>query len=637
MKLNIQFEFLFVGKNEEGFVKNYFYELDDTPENVSQKAGKIFMTLEVMNNLALGEDIGGLIFSTLKSNFYKNLDEDPYVRFEEALKFINRTIIEAQEERELKFLSNIHIVVAAIVRDELFLSQAGDAEAYLIRRKHVSVLTEGLSSDNVSQSDFFLNIASGTLEKGDTVVLSSASLLRFISKSEFGNAFAEPHLASALTQLKQFLSREVHNKTAVFALRVQETRANVSVISESQQGSEVPRFSFQGDMVRQAFFSLKERVFKMPSFWARIRSFKRERFLALIAVSVVLLVVATIGIKMRNNEQARIASFNGILEEVQLLITSAETKGNFDKKTASMQLEEAKTKALEVYNSGFHYNKARQFLDDIDRLYNDLDSVVRMKEGENYRVVADLSQKRSNIDVLGIIPAKDAFYVYEYNALYRVVLNSVDDPLTIDETEIVTQGTYFDEQDSLVFLTKSNRIIEYQDGQFSFMDNEDGNWHGGVDLKAYSNKLYILSPEENQIWRYVRRRDNYSRAEPYNVDADVKDSSSFAIDGNIYVLKTSGDILKLYTGNKQDFRVSKGPLNPPTSPTKIYTELDINQIYVLEPSRILVYIKDTQTADLVYSRQYVFENLENLRDFYVDKTSNTLYLVDKSKVYAVNL
>ncbi|MBI5755233.1 hypothetical protein HZA41_03380, partial [Candidatus Peregrinibacteria bacterium] len=297
-------------------------------------------------------------------------------------------------------------------------------------------------------------------------------------------------------------------------------------------------------------------------------------------------------------------------------------------------LSSAESKAIEVLNSGLSRSRASQFIDQIQSVRDQLDNVIRVKDP---RVYADLSASGVAFSPKGLILAKDTVYVYTDNQLLRVVLNQVSAPVRIDETEMVVSGSYFEDRDALVFLMKSGRVVEYQDNRFSFMDTDDVKWKGGVDIAAYSNKLYILSPAENQIWRYVRRRDKYGSAEAYAVGGDFKEVVDLAIDGSVYALKKSGGILKFYTGKAEDFVINKAPITALSSPTKIFTDLDLSQIYILEPSekRVLVLNKDQKTGNVIYNAQYVFDF--EIQDIAVEKMSGKLYLLAGSKIYEAGM
>ena len=136
MAFNYESEFIFIGRGDESFLENYSYELSDDSE---VSGGKIFMSLEILNNQAEAEDIGEAIFANFKQKFYENKKADPYERFEEALKETNRTIETLKEEKVSRFIGNLNIALGTIVDNGLLISTTGDAEVYLVRKRFVSI------------------------------------------------------------------------------------------------------------------------------------------------------------------------------------------------------------------------------------------------------------------------------------------------------------------------------------------------------------------------------------------------------------------------------------------------------------------------------------------------------------------
>jgi hypothetical protein len=218
-------------------------------------------------------------------------------------------------------------------------------------------------------------------------------------------------------------------------------------------------------------------------------------------------------------------------------------------------------------------------------------------------------------------------------------LDKVGDPLTIDDNEKVVAATNYDDKDSILFLTESGKLKEFKDDSMSFLSTTDESFKKGTNLQAYSNKIFVLDPQGNQIWRYTRRRDTFDAAQPYATGADLKNAVDLAIDGNIYVLGVDGYISKLFQGNKEDFPIKKAPVKEVSSAKAIYSEADMSQIYVLEAteSRILVYLKDDRTGGAVYTAQYIFDDLKDIKDFYVDKNTNTMYVLTEKAVYRTAL
>ncbi len=660
MSLRTQYEFLFVGRDEGSFVENYAYDLGEGGEN----SGKIFINLEIQNNPADAETIGEVIFDTVRKVFFSDLEKDPYVRFEDSVKSVNKALHQMKEEKPSKYLGTLNVLIAAIAGNNLYITQTGEAEAYLIRRRLCSTISEGLTEEG--SSDMFTNIASGSLEPNDLILLSSTRILRYISKTDLAKICAGRNLVSSLAELKDFLTTEVLAKVGFVGVAVSEKATAFSpeekgkivahlekeeVVSSYKSGglktnsinalkSTVSRLSAVVDDLRKKVAgsgkSLAEGTAKRGSSVRGVfGGWSKEKIFTALIVLVLLLTGGIWWLRNRASEQQTIDNYTKTLAQVQDEIASAETTGQYNKDQAGQMLTQAEQQALEVLNSGYLRSKSNELLQSIQTMRDKLDGVVRPQT----KVLADLSQKRANVSALGLLGYKGVLYAYEYNALYPIVLDKVQDPLTIDENETVVAGTVYSDQDSLMFYTKSGKVIEYKDNRMSFVTTTDGSFKKGVSVQAYGNKLYILDSDGNQIWRYTRRRDNFDAAEAWNVNADLKNGISLAIDGNIYVLNKDGFITKMFSGNKENFPIKKQPVKALKSPTKIYTELDMAQIYVLEPSekRVLVYYKDGSTGGATYDSQYVFDDLTDLRDLYVDKDTNRMYLMDGSKVYTVNL
>ncbi len=662
MSLRTQYEFLFVGRDEGSFVENYAYDLGEGGEN----SGKIFINLEIQNNLAQAETIGEVIFDTVRKGFYADLEKDPYGRFEDALKEVNKALNTMKKESPSNYLGVLNVLIAAVVGNNLFLTQCGDAEAYLVRRRFCSTVSEGLSDPN--SQDYFSNIASGTLEVGDFILLSSTRLLRYLTKNDLGKIASSRNLIASLGELKDFLSTEVLSRIGFVGMAAMERAPQLSnqekgqVIAHLRKEEEFAEAGVDrrksinvmvsdfGKQMKSLYSDLKNRVNfdRLPErgrvLKGRASNGMQNLFLSnwskdkIMGALIAVILIFTVGIWwLRGNaeEQDKISKYNAILNSVQETIASAETTGQYDKEKAGQMLNDAEQKAVGVLNSGYNRSRSTELLTSIKQERDKLDGVTRVTP----KVLADLSVKRQNVSALGLLNLKGNLFAYEYNALYPLLLDKVQDPLTIDDNDSVISASAFDDKDSLVFFTKDGRVLEYKDKRISAVTSIEGAYHKGTAIQMYGNKLYILDSANNQIWRYPRKRDQFDTAEQYNVDADLKNGVAFAIDSDVYVLNNDGTMVKLSRGNKQNFQIKKQPINPLTNPAKILTGVDMNQIFVLEPSthRVMVFYKDENSKNLIYSQQYLFSDLDKVVDFQVDITSKKIYLLDATKVYQFDM
>lgn len=659
MALRFESEFIFIGRGDESFLENYSYERADEKPGES---GKIFMSLEILNNHGDAEDIGEMLFANFKQKFYAEISGDPYCRFEAALKEINGAIESLKEEKVSRFIGNLNVAVGAIVGDSLLLTVTGDAEVYLVRNRFVSIVSEGLAQE--SKGETFVNIASGTLEEEDRIIFSSTRLLRYITKQELGKIFsgADSTAEQSLMELQDAIMTEILGRSAVTAVLVKHSpdfdRELEEVTESPKMGAQLLKRWMPGS---QAF--LAKFLRKMPAvselrrgagrFFSSIGSFyskargligrplptphhdmSREKILVSVIALLALLIGAVFWMRGRGAERRLIEEYQAKLDQVEQLVNEASTQGQFDKAKAAKLLDSAEKEALEVLNSRFLRADAVKKLDAIQANRDALDDVKRVVAPT---ILADLSQKRPNVSALGLLRLKDKIFSFDYNALFEIVLDAVQDPLPVSDTETIILGTDFPETNAILFLTRTGKLIEYKDSRFASVSTKDGLWKKGVDMKTYNDRLYILDAERNQIWRYIRRRDGFDSAEGINQNADLKGGRALTIDSSIYVLNFDGSVTQLYQGQKQDYPLRKKPLSAMTEPKRIFTTPESNYLYFLEPSkqRVVVFRKDPQNGGAHYLTQYVFSNTGVLRDLLVE--DNRLYVMDEKRVYSVNL
>lgn len=649
MFLELQQYSSLIGKKPSGFTEHYYTEWDG---GLDSEKITLFLVLSVGSTQVPGDEIGKEAFQLLQDHFLDDLEGDPYDRFESALKEINLMVSEKEKELDLKFVPNVHVICGVLQKDNLFLSQRGEAQGYLVRKRHTSSITDDLY-DPKNKEDLFQNIASGQLEVGDSVVLVTGPLVQFVSPSEFSKIFSEQALHEAGKELKELLHDEIEEQMAMLSFEVLEKSHEPHAVApvrhhqsidedyEDDYEEEVPKNSKQ----KRILESLKvlrdtamkhERTKWLGAKFSQVKKWEQKKLLAAIGGTLVVVVLGVFLLRMTTGQQRLLEEMQGKLDFAEESITQAETRGSFDKAEASELLNTAETLAVEVLNSDVLRAEASQLLDRIDEQRDYLDNVVRVDD--ELTLLADFSDLLGSATIQGVVPYNDAHLVYTENEAYSVLIDDVQNPITVDQTDQILAATYFADRDNIVMVTDGPQVIEYTDGNAQLADTSDVEWQDGVAVSTYSSRIYLLDSEEGQIWRYQRGTAAYGGAQAY-IDADeidLKGAVSIAIDGAIWVLKDDGSILQLLSGEEIDFSIQKSPLGSMEGATKIFTELESNKFYVLDPveKRLLVYAKSVQTNDLTYDLQYVFDNLKGtLKDFYIDKDRDAIVLVTDQALY----
>jgi len=565
------------------------------------------------------------MIDTLDEVFFDHLDVDVYERFEHALKQVNLTYKTLKEKRGAKSVGSVSAIIAVFSGSELHLTQCSDAEAYLIRKGKLSLISEGLSGKS---DDLFVNIASGELLPEDKILFSTSRLLRLATHSQLAQMCSEG-VTEALDAIRELVlsDNELSIGVTCVSTKLPHRPGTAAVIDRGSN----KMFSVLTKGWEAAANFLQDKI-KLGN---RKMPFEKNNILIAIgAIIIVLILSVTFLLNSRHDSQLR-DEYKLRIEAMNQDLHVANTKGYAnDKETANAILEKVETDARAILESKYFRAEALALLDKVQATRDSINNTTRLSEMKPY---VDLSVKRESVEALGMVNLDDNFFAYEYNALYEVILDQVLDPRTIDQTEVVVDGAAMEDQGVIELMTKSGKIIEFYDGQFQFVGTDDEVWKTGVDLQAYGRNLYVLNPTDNQIYKYSRARSKFSSATDYNLDADLAGAISMAIDGNVYVLREGGDIVKIFKGEQQTFDIEDMATDI-SSATKLVTLPEHKNMYLLDPiNRRVIILEKEVGPGARYKGQVYFEDLSDIQDIYVDKTEDKLYLLTKKAIYQVEI
>jgi len=620
------------------------------------------------------------IFGAIVDHFRRASALEAYDQFEEALKVAN-----LEYKKHLRDIPSVpEIVVAFFDFHHLYLTQSGQSEAYLLREGQVSQITE-IPEDS---DDLFVNILSGQISVEDIVLLSSHRILRTLTANQLSEIFNRPNFGEATNIFKHELSQKSEEDMLVTLIGVgkKESTPAAGFLSKVMSGNKStatttpaivedvkekepedtpptppepinepvnepePEISApevaESEPIKPAV--LPKEAPKMPimpdmpklnlgNWIEKVKGFRPKKNLLILAGVVFLLFAVGVGLKSVNwesEEEVFLREQLDIAREALQQADSSLVQG--ERETAKEQLGKANDSVQEIFKS-----KSKLFRSDAQFLLADIKSKQLQVENAKQvtpNLVADLSIKNDDFKANGIARINESFFSYNNKSVVKNIRNVVDGSVNVTESGSVIAGASRESQKTVTFLTEGPRLVEYRDGILTPMETQDENWKGGIDLRNYTDRFtYILSPNENQIWKYERRRSNYSEATAYNQGANLAEAVSFTIDGNIYILSADGGIQKLFRGVAQDYDFEELPSVGFEGPSlKIYTTDDLEFIYVLDPdnTRVLIFNKGDRYA--TYRRQVMYD-IEGARDFVVDDSGLKVTLVTDDKIYEFSL
>jgi hypothetical protein len=586
----------------------------------------------------------------------------------------------------------------------VYLSEAGNSEAYLIREGTLSQITENSESDAG-----FSNILSGQIAVNDVLIISTSRILRIITTNQLVELFERNDFSDNISLLKQELRSKTKENMLISVIGVgkQETSSHAGFLSkvvskakktvsslppaekeslpikqpdpelavESPEQPEMSKPQHEDTLTHstdktteqeeaqtqeneQLFIednsrpentintlsnqtpnkgqSLKPIIEKIKHSITQ-RSPQKKIIISVIVVGIVLALFMSIRVAQNYESEAEQAIQQDIQNARDAVKQANELLLQGDRKGANDLLRSAENLIQDALNSSYSElrTESRYVKANIEKKKLEAENAMEVKP----QLIADIGIKNDNTNALGFNEIRGNLYVNDTTQVFKTIRSIVENPIKITNDEAIVASASRPEQDTIIFLTNTPRIIEYKGGVVSPMNTKDPAWKKGDDLEVYGSRfIYVLSPADNQIWKYERRRSDYSEGSPYNKTADLSQAVSIAIDGSIYVLSSDGSIQRLMRGENEPYDFRDLPSIPfAGNKLKLYTSIENDFLYILDPdnSRILVFQKGDRFA--TYRKQVIFALEEEAVDFLVNDSGQKVNLLTKDKIYEFDL
>lgn len=283
-----------------------------------------------------------------------------------------------------------------------------------------------------------------------------------------------------------------------------------------------------------------------------------------------------------------------------------------------------------------------------------LDEVGRTQRFDNPRLLTDFStlasqintssRTETKININTIMAAGNDIYTYdlEHNKVFKYndsrreagIVNSL-----ISKEKKIKLGSL--NNNELIFYTNPAGIYSL-DLNENIMENislDTGNWNNANSLISYTDKLYFLDAENNNIWKYKAVSEGYTKIAPYFEDTenlDLSGATDFAIDGDIYIL-INGLVNKYTIGQQVEFNMRNIPEH--TGEMGYIKDMDTDALaeglYVLDADNNRIVSFDKETGE--YLEQFIFSGIDNPSKIFVDEKSNHIWILSETQVYLLEI
>ncbi len=580
-----------------------------------------------------GDEIGEELFDEICeksfSHIFENEEEkslSPVERFENAMKELNDKISQEANLPE-DFLKKNAFVILMSFENQIHFTTLGASEIYFLRGGKVMLISDGISAENVEE-DLFLNIASGEIQDGDVLFFSTLRLLRYVSHTQM-QEIAQHSAKESVQTMAEFIEKEEGGVFGVIkADGAPALPFDAAPVAASARVSQSKGLSFH-DLT-------------LPPFVHNLKKYLPEQvkneYLFLGIFIVFLLVIWSIVSLFSGGVSQDIREYRNLLESVNTSIGIAEGQKEEGRKSDALEsLLEAEANAKKVFENPDYKagrTKAQQQLRRIQEIKDDLSDTTRLSGKD----LVDITSKKENVRLKGVLSFNEEFYAYDSSSLFRIIGEKVDRIVDLKDGESVIKGIPLEKKNEMVFLTDAGKVLEGTISGISYAKTEDpASWKKGIDIGYFDKNIYIFSPENNEVYKYVKKLDTFSSPTAYNQNADIKDGISMTIDGDIYVLKPEGQVVKMHQGKLQDFELKDVP-DGFENVDQIYTLRELSQMFFVDTAEKRVYVFRKGKEGATFDQQYLIDTEDSaISGIWFDVNANRIIVATTRHLYEVPL
>ncbi|MFH0856602.1 MAG: hypothetical protein V1860_01760 [bacterium] len=359
----------------------------------------------------------------------------------------------------------------------------------------------------------------------------------------------------------------------------------------------------------------------------------------LIMALIIILFLFWKGTSMLNNTKVKKANekaYNEALIELEQKFSSLEADIIYNNYAdASKILEEIDNlmknqMAVEAPEYKEKYDDTKKKVDDFEKKINKVVEILTPEKtdiGNNGSELNDITLKNNSF--LGFNYACEKIYIKDGSKPFDLWDLSEN---IINLADFKYLSNLKTENEIILYSDKNNKIYKFniKDKKITALNNilPEGEIKN---IYSYASSIYIINGQDNQIYAYKSAAGK--KWINNNSGIDFAGAIDMAIDGNIYILKNGGTILKFYKGDLVNFKLPD--IKPALlTPVKIYVNSDSEFLYILDPMNKRIVVFNKETCALV--SQYTSENFSNLKDFAVDEKNKIIYVLNGNEIYKIN-
>jgi hypothetical protein len=499
-------------------------------------------------------------------------------------------------------------VITALVKNVLYVFILGSGRIYLKRGESFGPILQLTADEKTS-----IKAASGFVQENDTIILETKQFSEIIPVEKLTSVIDNLPPNEIVETLAPTIHAHEQGGAAAIVVNFksvsleQSSEASTETTEEDKTMEEVGTKETPVETVPHRpnaalgnivlFF--KQLLRKVPLKKPGRLNHSKKMYLAIVVIIVIVLIVSiSLAIKKQNEAKVK-AMFDSVYPQAQKKYEEGQSLADLNQNLARDSFTSSK-KTIDDSLSNFEKNSNEQ--KQLLSLLAKVNTEIAKTSGVNAVLAKPVGSDKSDflkfvsgVKALAFGQDGDTVYSVDKDGVYKT-----------------TKGK-----------ENTKQIIK-----------NDGDFKNPAGVAPYLSNIYVLDKAKGGIIKFVGGSEGFGKANYFtDTQPDLSTAKSIAIDGSIWILLSDGIVLK-YTKGKAETFSAMGLDSPLSSPTKIYTNTDLNNVYVLDNgnSRIVVFDKSGN-----YKSQYSSSVLGPAKELEVLESDKKIYALSGGKIYEIDV
>lgn len=589
-----------------------------------------------------------LLSSAIKRDFYSNPQRSTLEALESALQGANIYLADFVKKGHDEWIGNLHFTCLAFSKNSIHIGQTGKMIVQLFRENTASNVSKKFdATGNLEPTKTFSNIASGEIEQGDKILISTNNLSKILPTSKIKELISN----STTDKFYHYIKNNLLESSSLACLLLDaETQKSEKENEKSETKNEV--IIRAGLNFKEAIDLKMEKINKIIknqiTFPNKITTFflghQIIKYFLILFIGLIIILSPYLILKI--GYDIKIRNINDLIQRTQenversklSLIYQNKSEANTFLRQATIFLEGATSLFAKLpIDAKNKISKSLQLTQGLlDQQKDSLNNVINIESPEK---IADLSKSTYPFNPRGLIKLGNLLYFYESNSGFLHRIDLVDNSsklIFLSSKDTFKLGTATNNEILLLANPEKIAVYNYNENYNIYLLKPNlENTLNIKDMTSYDNNLFFLDVQKLNVFKYSKTEDilNGSQWIVKGPTDELKDATSLAVDGDVYVALSNGTIIQYSQGKRnKELKIDISPAL--TNTEKLFTQSDFKNLYILDKtnSRIISYDKKDGLI-----KQYFLSGLNNLKDFWVDFDEKIIYLLNGSEVYKVEI